>query len=102
MADNMRQVAEASEKYSREMEQNRVLEEKLTQSMSSFTELERLHQSVRGELEERNLSMSVLQTRVDKQVKQMQLQSMQIEDLKESVALKITVADDLQNILKQS
>jgi hypothetical protein len=28
--------------------------------------------------------------------------TMQIEDLKESVALKITVADDLQGILKES
>ena len=28
--------------------------------------------------------------------------NMQIEDLKESVALKITVADDLQGILKES
>ena len=39
---------------------------------------------------------------MDKQVKHLQEKDMIIEDLKESVNLKITVTEDLQALLKQS
>jgi hypothetical protein len=48
-----------------------------------------------SQLEEKVVHLNVLQTRFDKQNQQMNDKNLVIEDLKESVALKITVADDL-------
>jgi hypothetical protein len=52
------------------------------------------------QLSEKSLNLEVLQNRFEKQKHALEEKSQQIEGFKESVALKMSVADDLQGILK--
>lgn len=58
--------------------------------------------NLKSQLVENESNFKLLKNKFEKTKKDMDEKILIIEDLKESVALKITVADDLQNLLKQS
>lgn len=71
--------------------------------MSSKIEQHEMRNStLQSQLSENESNLKVLKHKFDKNKKEMDEKILIIEDLKESVALKITVTDDLQNLLKQS
>ena len=100
--EQVKAVAEAREKQAREMEENRRLKEEVKEEREKRREREEVAEVVKKEKEEISVKVRVLEARSEKMRITMEEQKLQIQDLKESVALKITVADDLQNILKQS
>lgn len=95
-------MAESQDKYARELEQNRHSEEQAREQRFKFEDAALQNSKLAQQLEEKALSNTVLLNRLEKQKAVIEERDLLIEDLRQSVALKISVADDLQSILKQS
>ena len=100
--DNFRIASESQDKYTKELENNRYLDESIKDQRFKFEDIALANSKLNSQLEEKSLNYSVLLNKVEKQKSQLEERNMIIDDLKQSVQLKITVADDLQHILKQS
>ena len=100
--DKDKEVAEIREKYMHEVERNRGLEGDTKGIQQKLKDLQDSEANLRSQLDQKTTSLHSLQTRYDVQKTLLDEKTLQIDDLKESVALKITVADDLQAILKES
>jgi len=100
--ESTRVMAESQDKYARELEQNRHSEDQAREQRFKFEDVALQNSKLTQQLEEKALSNTVLLNRLEKQKALLEERDLLVEDLRQSVALKISVADDLQSILRQS
>lgn len=103
--DQLKDISETNQKYSKQLELNgdlrKQLDETVEQLATARLEVTKLKDQLHVKTAELKENKQKLEQKCMQQDKVIHHKQRQIDDLKDSIALKITVADDLQNLLLQ-